>query len=715
MKQVAVTGGKISVEEVPPPVPSEGMALVQTAFSLISSGTESAFLSTGGAAGLALKKVLDPVTREKFKHNLASTGIRSTWTLVQNKLFDTQAPGYGCAGIIAETGPGVLHLRQGDRVACSGVGYACHAELNSVPHQLITPVPDGVDLDEAAFVSLGAVACQAVRRAAPSFGEIFIVSGLGLVGQLTVQVLKAAGCQVIGCDPLPFRRQLAESLGADLSCAPEDLAEASWQNSGGFGVDGVLVCAASKDSSAVNEALRACRQKGRVIVAGAVGMHLEREALYLKELDFGLSCSYGPGRYNPLYEEQGLDYPIGHVRWTQGRNMAAFLLMIRDKRVQVRPLIHLQVSVDEAPAAYDAIQHRKEVIAALLEYPAPAQQSAQTPFKRVYALRASPNKKKELAVSVFGAGAFASGILLPALKGIPGCRLHSLACATGLHAQKWAKRFQADACSTDYKELLKDPALDAVFITTRHHLHKAMALDAIAAGKHVFVEKPLALTTEACEEICDAAQKQGVLLAVGFNRRFAPLSLRAQQLFSGTKQAHLLLYRCNAGALPPDHWALDPLQGGGRILGEAVHFFDYACWFFQDVPRTIQAECAAPAQRGKGIDSVSVSLLFSRGALATVLYTGDGSSLLEKEYIEIHGTESSLTIHDFKQLTPYGIGAGKITARRIDKGHTSLITHFIRAIQGHEALSVSGEDGRLATYIAEETLRQINAFHKDTL
>lgn len=713
MKQVAVTGGKISVVEVPPPVPGPGMALVQTSFSLISSGTESAFVSSGGAAGLAVKKALNPVIREKLKNRLATTGIRNTCELVWDKLFDAQAPGYSCSGIILETGPDLPHFRPGDRVACSGVGYACHSEQNVVPYQLLTPVPEGVDLEDAAFVSLGAIACQGVRRTTPSFGEVFIVSGLGLVGLLTLQVLKAAGCRVIASDPIPFRRELAATLGADVTAAPEELAHLAFEHSAGYGVDGALICAATKDSTVVNEALRACRQKGRVIVVGAVGMNLEREALYLKELDFGLSCSYGPGRYQPLYEEGGLDYPIGQVRWTQGRNMTAFLQMIQAGQIQVKPLVQVRRSIDAAAEAYEAIQEDKEVIAALLDYPVADKVADPSPLKRIYTLQTVTKKKDETAVSVLGAGSFASAVLLPALSQLSGCRVHSLACASGLHAQKWAKRFQAAAYSTDYRELLRDPSVDAVFIATRHHLHKSMALDAIAAGKHVFVEKPLALTTADCEEICEAAEKQGVLLSVGFNRRFAPLSLEAKRLFSKGSSPEQLLYRCNAGALPADHWALDPLQGGGRILGEAVHFFDYACWLFEDSPALIQSECLRPQQENRPVDSLSVMIRFSKGAVATILYTGTGSSLLEKEYIEIHGQGKSLVINDFKQLTPYGLGGKAIKNRRIDKGHSSLISHFIRAVQGREPLSVSGEAGRLATWIAEKALQEAGIPQKD--
>lgn len=705
MKQVLVKGGSVSVEDLPAPSAEPGMAVVRVAASVISSGTESGFLSEGGAAGYLLKKASDPLNIEKVKRKLATVGVKSTLELVRNKLMEFQAPGYSTAGVIVELGPDTPLFRVGDRVACSGVGYACHAEYNAVPHQLLTPIPDGVSFDEAAFVSLGAIAVQGVRRAQPAFGENFVVSGLGLVGQLTAQVLRAAGCHVIGCDPVASRRELAESLGAEVVCPPEELEAIVRAQTAGYGADGVIVCAAAKNSVVANQALDLCRRKGRVVVVGAVGMHLERGALYANELDFMLSCSYGPGRYDRGYEERGLDYPIGYVRWTQGRNMAEFLRMVEAERVWVKPLISVAEPVEQAEKAYADVLGGGDAIAALIRYGNAPVEEVPPPPARVFALRGRPKSGEETGVAVVGTGAIATGAHLPNLARIPGCRLVAVANRSGQKAAQWGRRFEAAYCTTDYRDILKDAAVDAVIIATRHHLHKEMALAAIAAGKHVLVEKPLALTVADCDEICDAAEKQGVLLAVGFNRRFAPLAVVAREAIAKTTGPKTLLYRCNAGPLPADHWALDPVEGGGRIRGEAVHFFDFARWILDDDPVRIQAERVDTDQPAYENDSLSVLLRFSRGSLATIVYTGAGSGAMDKERIELFSGGASIVLDDFRTLSCYDLPARNIKTRHVNKGLGELLAHFIAAVKGRETLSVTGLDGRWATHIAEEALR----------
>lgn len=708
MKQVLVKGGSVTVEEVPAPVAEPGAALVRVAASLISSGTESGLLSEGGTAGYVLKKARDPLNIEKVKRKLATVGFKGTLDLVRNKLLEFQVPGYSSAGVIVEVGPGVPFFRIGDRVACSGVGHACHAEYNVVPHQLLTPIPGEVGFDEAAFVSLGAIAVQGVRRAQPAFGETFIVSGLGLVGQLAAQVLRAAGCHVIGCDPVASKRDVAVTLGAEVVCDPDTLELTVRDHTAGYGADGVIICAASRGSAVTNQALDLCRQKGRVVVVGAVGMHLERDALYANELDFMLSCSYGPGRYNHLYEERGLDYPIGYVRWTQGRNMAEFLRMVDSGRVRVKPLISVAEPVERAGDAYAAVTSGGETIAALLRYGDETAAPVSAVPQRVFVLRGKPKSAGETGVAVIGAGAIATAHHLPNLARIPGCRLVAVANRSGQKSRQWGTRFGAAYCTTDYRDLLNDDQIDAVIIATRHHLHKEMALAAIAAGKHVFVEKPLALTVADCDEICEAAARQGVLLTVGFNRRFAPLAVAMKAaLGRASSGPATLLYRCNAGMLPKDHWALDPVQGGGRIRGEAVHFFDFARWMLDDDPVSIRAQRMDTDQPVLENDSMSVLLRFSRGSIATILYSGAGSSAMDKERIEIFSGGASLALDDFRSLACYGVPGGNQTTRHVNKGLGELLAHFIAAVKGREDLSVTGQDGRWATCIAEEAIKSI--------
>lgn len=702
MKQVLVKGGKVEIADVPPPGMAPGMALVRISRSLISSGTESAFVSEGGTASFVLKKAKDPLNIEKVKRKLASVGIKGTLEVIKNKLFDFQAPGYSSAGVIVECGAELPGFRVGDRVACAGVGFASHAEYNAVPHQLLTPIPDGVDFDEAAYVALGAIAMQGVRRAQPTLGETFVVLGLGLLGQLVAQIARAAGCRVIGCDPIAEKRDLATQLGADAVCGPAELAATVAEWTAGYGADGVIICAASKQSGVTNQALDLCRQKGRVVVVGAVGMELQREPLYMKELDFFLSCSYGPGRYNPNYEEKGLDYPIGYVRWTEGRNMAEFLRLVAEKKVAVKPLISVVAPIAEAQSAYSAILEGGNTISALIDY-GPIPETLEAP-KRVMLLTGQP-AQGEVGVAVIGAGAIAQAFHLPGIGRIPGCRLEAVADRVGGTAKQAGEKYGARYCTTEYRELLDDAKVQAVVVATRHNLHKEIALAAIEAGKHVFVEKPLALTVPDCEVLCEAAARRKVLLTVGFNRRFSPWSQQAKAAFQHARGPKMLLYRCNAGALPRNHWAVDPVEGGGRIVGEAVHFFDLCCWFLDADPVAVRADrIDANSADVIAEDNLSVLLRYADGSLATILYCCTGHPSFPKERIELHGGGSTVVVDDFKGIEIHGLPGKSAHSSRQDKGMFGLLENFICAIRGEAELSVTAEHGLRATRIAREAL-----------
>jgi len=701
MKQVLVKGGKVQIEEVPPPGLAPGMALVRVSHSLISSGTESGFVSEGGTASFVMKKAQDPLNIEKVKRKLASVGIKGTIEVIKNKLFEFQAPGYSTSGVIVECGAQVPGFRVGDRVACSGVGYASHAEYNVVPHQLLTPIPDGVGFEEAAFVTLGAIAMQGVRRAAPSFGETMVVVGLGLLGQLAAQLVRAAGCRVIGCDPIASKRELAQRLGAEAVCAPGELSAAVAEWTGGYGADAVIICAASKGSAVTNQALDLCRQKGRAVVVGAVGMQLQREPLYLKELDFFLSCSYGPGRYNPNYEEKGLDYPIGYVRWTEGRNMAEFLRMVAEGKVQVKPLISVVKPVAEAQVAYNAIlDGESNAISALIRYAEEEGLGAEAP-RRVLVLKADKAASAGVGVAVIGAGGFAQAFHLPNIQRIPGCQLEAVVDVAGSKAKQAAAQYGARYCATDYREVLADARVQAVTIATRHHLHKEIAIAAAEAGKHVLVEKPLAMTVADCEAICAAVEKAGVLLTVDFNRRFSAYSQQAKAALAQVRGPKMVVYRCNAGPLPQGHWAVDPEEGGGRIIGEAVHFFDWCCWLLNGDPVSIRAErIDSDSADAIAEDNVSALLRFGDGSLATVVYCATGHPGVSKERIEVFGGTGTVVIDDFRGIEFAGLGGKTVRKAREDKGQYGLMENFIRAVRGEAELSVTASDGLRATRIA---------------
>ncbi len=705
MKQVLVKGGKVQLLDVPPPAIGPGMALVRVSHSLISSGTESGFVSEGGLASYVLKKARDPLNIEKVKRKLASVGVKGTLDVIRNKLFEFQAPGYSTSGVVAATGPDTPGLRVGDRVACAGVGYASHAEYNAVPHQLLTPIPDGVDFDEAAFVALCAIAMQGVRRAQTTLGETFLVLGLGLVGQLTCQIVRAAGCRAIGCDPIAAKRALAQELGADAVCAPGELPDLTADWTGGYGADGVIICAASKESGVTNQALDLCRQKGRVVVVGAVGMELQREPLYTKELDFLLSCSYGPGRYNAQYEEKGLDYPIGYVRWTEGRNMAESLRLIADRRLRVKPLISLVRPVDAAQEAYDAVlDPATNTVAALLSYGLDAPATVQAP-SRVFTLRAAREDAGEIGVAVIGAGNLAQGFHLPNLTRIPGCRLVAVADAKGSVAKQAGDKFGAQYCTTDYADVLNDRKVRAVVIATRHNLHKEIALAAAAAGKHILVEKPMALTVPDCEEMCEAVSRAGVLLTVGFNRRFSTYAAQAKAAMARTRGPKMILYRCNAGPLPLGHWATDPVEGGGRIVGEAVHFFDLCCWFLGADPVSVAAvRIDADSADTIAEDNLCVTLRYPDGSLANVFYCCVGAPALPKERIEWYGGNGGIIIDDFHGVDIAGLPGKSVRKRTVDKGMRGLLENFIQAVRGEAELSVTAQDGLRATRIARAAL-----------
>ena len=725
MKQVVIKVGKVCVEEVPVPTVEPGMVLVRVYRSAISSGTESAMVSGGGALSLAMKHLKNPLSVEKLKRKFATVGIKATADLVRTKLSDPGTPGYSSAGRIVEVGAGVPGFRVGDRVACAGVGYACHAEYNLVPHQLVTPIPDGLGCDEAAFVAIGAIAMQGVRRAEPALGETIVVMGLGLVGQITAGLLRVNGCHVIGYDPVRGKEGPNKEM-TSFTDSSEELSVLTHEATAGYGADAVIICAGTPSSEVVNSAFDLCRPKGRVVVVGAVGMDLDRDAMYRKELDLRISCSYGPGRYSAEYEEKGFDYPIGHVRWTEGRNMAEYLRLTNVAGDEgLNPFLHplrLNPTVYPVEAAEKAYKDIADGVtfAAVLGYgeeTGAENNSAADELKAKKCLRrlqadSGSEKGKNIGVALIGGGAFATGVQLPILAKLPGVRIAAIATRNGVKAQAIADRYRAAACTTDYRQVLDDPAVDAVLVSTRHNLHAQITLEAIAAGKHVLVEKPMALTVSDCERICDAARQAQVLVSVGFNRRLSPLTARLMHGFppdNGVPKT--ILYRCNAGPLPSDHWTLDPEVGGGRILGEAVHFFDFVRYLVlsgSGTDATVAGKqtrlLSVYAESGGKEEELTTILRFSDGTVATVLYTVAGSPSHGKERVEVFSGGGVGVLDDFATIEFRDVpGAGPWKGRQ-DKGHAALLANFIQAVQGHAALQVTADDGMEATRIAAAAL-----------
>ncbi|MDH5264807.1 MAG: bi-domain-containing oxidoreductase, partial [Betaproteobacteria bacterium] len=588
-------------------------------------------------------------------------GIARTAKVIRGMLAAGQATGYSAAGRVVEVGERVEGFAVGDRVACAGAGIANHAELIDVPVNLAVKVPEGLSIEDASSVTLGAIALQGVRRTAPTLGETIVVVGLGILGQLTVQLLKANGCRVIGVDPDERRVATAIAHGLDRGLVPESDAwiDRVLRMTDGFGADAAVVTAAGPGHEIISQAMRACRRKGRVVLVGDVGLGLRREDFYRKELDFLISTSYGPGRYDPLYEEGGQDYPLPYVRWTENRNMAAYLELVAQGRVRLGSLDRHSWTVDEAPAAFDALQAPdRRPLLAFLTYP--AREAAQA---RSVAMSATATAKGagRIQVALVGAGGFAQGMHLPNLDRLrERFQLRWVVSRTGATAAHVAERYEAAHAGTDVEQALADPAVDLVMIATRHHLHADLVLRALAAGKHVFVEKPLALTGDELSRIeaFYAGGMQGKpVLMTGFNRRFSPAMAAVKAALAGRGTPLMIDYRMNAGFLPREHWVHGP-EGGGRNLGEACHIYD----LFLHLTGAEATGVAAVAVEGAGAfhkhDNFIATVSFSDGSVATLLYTALGAKAHPKERMEVHADGMTVLLDDYRDVSVVG-GPGK--------------------------------------------------------
>jgi predicted dehydrogenase/threonine dehydrogenase-like Zn-dependent dehydrogenase len=684
MKQVVqhYRSGVLEVQEVPPPSLQPGGLLVANSASLISAGTEKStvHLAQKSLAGKAMER---PDLVRKILGKIRKEGVVDTLRMVLERLETPAALGYSCAGTVLDLGKQVVGFSTGDRVACAGQNYASHAEVVMVPKNLCVKVPEGVEFEEAAFVTLGAIALQGVRQTEARLGERIAVIGLGLLGQLTVQLLKAAGCSVLASDLDPSKLNLARGLGADVAAGPDDLLHAAAEFSEGYGVDAVLLTASTKENRPVEIAGAIARRKGRVVVVGAVGMTLPREPYYKKELELRLSTSYGPGRYDREYEEKGHDYPYGYVRWTERRNMEAFLALLQQKKIDVRRLITHRFPIEKGEEAYQLMMEGREpYLGIVVTYPS-AQGTPQKRSDRFILLRSS-NRATALQLGIIGAGNHVRDRLLPALKAIDTVSIHAVCTGTGLHAKAVAEKTGAAYCTSDYREVLKDDAVKAVLIGTRHHDHGPMVLEALRAGKHVFVEKPLCLTEEELEEITSLyAEKanEGLQLMVGFNRRFSSHMMEAKRFFQDRKNPLVMLFRVNAGAIPFEHWIQDPEVGGGRIVGEACHFVDFMQALCGAMPLSVHARRIGRHRSGITDDQSLLSFTFGDGSIGTILYTAGGDPALGKERFEAFGDGKALVIDDFIRSEFYAGGKKRLfKTGRQEKGFQAEMARFVETV-----------------------------------
>jgi predicted dehydrogenase/threonine dehydrogenase-like Zn-dependent dehydrogenase len=722
MKQVLqdLSNGQTEIANVPCPRVKPAHLVVHTAHSLISAGTER-MLVDFGKANLVDKARQQPDKVRMVLDKVKTDGLVPTLDAVRNKLDQPLPMGYCNVGVVSEVGAGVTGFAAGDRVASNGK----HAEVVSVPTNLCAKVPNHVSDEAAAFTVIGAIALQGIRLVQPTLGEAVVVTGLGLIGLMTVQLLRAHGCRVLGIDLDREKLALARQFGAEVVdvSAGQDPVAAAERFSRGRGVDAVLITAATRSSEPMHQAALMCRKRGRIVLVGVTGLELSRADFYEKELTFQVSCSYGPGRYDPDYEEGGHDYPAGFVRWTEQRNFEAVLDMLADGRLDVKSLISHRFSIDEAEKAYAVVGGTEPSLGILLEYPGSRGQDHRRLDERTVRLTPSPQpsprgeREVKPVVSFVGAGNYATAVLIPAFKKA-GARLRSVASNSGVSGVHAGRKYGFEETTTDTDRLFADSETNAVVITTRHDSHAGLVLQALQARKHAFVEKPLCLTLEELEEIgrvygdvagqpselraageesirAEGGAPTGVearpILMVGFNRRFTPQVQKLKALVDGVKGPKSLVMTVNAGVIPADHWTQDPAVGGGRIVGEACHFIDLLR-FLVGSPMVDYSRMLMDSDTR---DTVTLQLSFAEGSIGTVHYFANGSKAFPKERLEVFAGGRVLQLDNFRRLTGYGWpGFRKMSLWRQDKGQRACAAAFVKAIR----------EGRPAPIPVEEIL-----------
>ena len=687
--------GELRVEEVPVPALKPGGVLVRNIYSLISAGTEKAKVKLARKNLVAKAKERPEETRQVLK-TLKREGLVNTYRKVMMRLEALIPLGYSSARIVIELGRRIDEFEVGERVACAGAG---HAEVIFVPKNLCVRIPDKVGFDYAAFTTLGAIAMQGVRQAHLTLGESVVVIGLGVVGQLTIQIVKAAGCKVMGVDIDPWKAEIAKGLGIDTGVVKSEgnILREIKAFSSGREIDAVIITAETSSNDPVELAGRILRDRGRVIVVGAVRMNIPRKDYYEKELSLSLSRSYGPGRYDPIYEEKGIDYPIGYVRWTEKRNMEEFLRLVSERRINLRPLVTHRFKIEDSLQAYEIItrKRKEKFLGILLKYEGDKKQKSKISLKSVCSSKIKASRSlKKVNLGIVGAGSFAQNVLLPNLKKISSARFKGVATGTGINAKHVAKKFGFEYATTKAEDIINDPEINAVIIATRHNLHSRLAIKALEKNKAVFVEKPLSLCEEELREVIKTWEKSRGRLMVGFNRRFAPLIGKAKKFFSERRGPLAIVYRINAGHIPKSHWIQDPEEGGGRIIGELCHFVDLLGYLADTKPVRIHAESILDdRQNTVNNDTVNISLKFEDGSIGCISYLACGDSSFPKERIEVFGEDSVAVIDDFKKATFTRKGkTKKIKKMNQDKGYRGELEAYVEAVKDDKDMPIKFEE-----------------------
>ena len=681
----SLADGSTQLVDVPVPSATGVSLVVESRASVVSAGTER-MLVDFGRAGWIEKARRQPDKVRQVVDKMRTDGIGPTLGAVRAKLDAPIPIGYCQAGVVVETGPRVERFAPGDRVVTNGP----HAEYVRVPHTLAAHIPEGVSFESAAFTPLAAIGLQGLRLAAPTLGETVVVYGLGLIGLLSVQLARANGCEVIGIDRDVSRLSLAERFGARTIAASDgvDVARAVLDFTGGEGADIVLLTLATEDDEPVRAAASMSRKRGRIVLVGVAGLHLRRDDFYRKELSFQVSCSYGPGRYDPVHEEQGVDYPKGFVRWTEGRNFDAVLALMEDGRLDPAPLVTHRFDIADAGQAYDVVSGSAPSLGIVLRYPEKAQ--ANGSVDRSVILRADEPAAGQAVVGWIGSGNFASRVLIPAFAKA-GATLHTLASSGGVSAAVVGKREGFRRATTDPDTLLSSDVLDTIVVTTRHDTHASWTRRALEAGKHVFVEKPLAIDLEDVDRIAAALERTSAVMCVGFNRRYAPMAVRARDALRARTGPLVVDMLVNAGSIPRDHWTQRPEEGGGRIVGEAVHFIDLARFFVGTPISDLHVRTAG--QERPMDDIASIQMGFSDGSIASIRYLSNGHRAFPKERIELFADGAVIRIDNWRRMQGWGLsGLTTHIPHAQDKGHAALAAAFVRVVRSGGTPPIAAEE-----------------------
>ena len=696
MKQVLIQKGNVIIPEVPAPMVAPRSILVQVHSSCISIGTELAGVKMS-ALPLYRRALKQPHHVKKVIEVMRDQGVERTIKRIMGMLGSGTPTGYSAAGKVIQIGEQVTNFRIADLVGCAGAGVANHAEYIDVPVNLAVRVPEKIDLESASTVTLGSIALQGVRRLNPTLGETIVVLGLGVLGQLTVQMLKANGCRVIGIDQHTDRVSTAKQNGLDLGIdlKTETPIDSILQITDGFGADGVVITAASQSNEVISQAMHLTRKKGRVVLVGDVGLNLKRDDFYKKEIDLLISCSYGPGRYDSQYEDYGIDYPIAYVRWTENRNMETYLNMLKEGKIRLETLETARFSIEEADKAFEQLQgNGPKPLMVYLKY---GQNEINT---RKVILRKTNSQNSKIKVGIIGAGGFAQGMHLPNLVRLrEKYSIHGIMSRTGTNARSVAIQYDAKYATTDAQDIFSDPEIDLVVICTRHNLHAEMTLQALNAGKHVLVEKPLCLSEEELQKIKDfySSTEPRPILMTGFNRRFAPPIRLVKENLNTRSGPVIINYRMNAGYLPRDHWVHGE-EGGGRNVGEACHIYDLFIYLIGKPIVEIQAKSISPnGTKWLASDNFVTTLTFADGSLGTLTYTSMGAKEYPKERMDVFGESRVLTLDNYKSLEILGGRKAEWHSRTIEKGQLEELDHLAKSIQSDSEWPISIDDQIAAT------------------